>query len=104
MALLLSMIEPAAVPARGAAATCEDADRDGVLDAGDLCSGTPAGYPVDAAGCALDGDGDGVSDGADRCPRTRPSSGSRYEPVDSGGCSVSDGKREPRSPYSLPLG
>ena len=98
------MIEPAAMPAPGGAATSQDADRDGVGDAGDLCPGTPAGYPVDAAGCALDGDGDGVSDGADRCPRTRPSFGARYEPVDSTGCSVYDEKREPRSPYSLPLG
>lgn len=47
-----------------------DSDGDGVYDDKDQCPGTPAGAPVDAAGCPLDSDGDGVSDYKDQCPRT----------------------------------
>ena len=43
-----------------------DDDNDGVLDAADLCAGTPAGTQVNAAGCP-DADGDGVADSSDNC-------------------------------------
>src|SRR5262249_43568211 len=46
-----------------------DDDNDGVMDANDLCPGTPAGTQVNAAGCP-DADGDGVADTADNCPNT----------------------------------
>jgi hypothetical protein len=60
-----------------------DDDWDGVEDGLDLCSGTPAGYPVEAFGCAdfqVDPDGDGICspaaasgepgacNGSDNCP------------------------------------
>jgi len=64
-----------------------DDDNDGVLDAADLCPGTPAGEPVNANGCSasqLDSDGDGVSDAADLCPGTPAG-----EPVNANGCSAS---------------
>jgi OOP family OmpA-OmpF porin len=49
-----------------------DADGDGVADLTDRCADTPAGEPVDPAGCPLprDTDKDGVLDSADRCPNT----------------------------------
>jgi OOP family OmpA-OmpF porin len=55
----------------------EDADGDGVADAGDRCPDTLAGLAVDAEGCplplpALDADGDGVADDQDRCPESVP--------------------------------
>lgn len=49
-----------------------DSDGDGVMDPSDLCSDTPAGAPVDAAGCPLDSDADGVTDDKDQCPDTAP--------------------------------
>ncbi|MEO1083864.1 MAG: di-heme oxidoredictase family protein, partial [Acidobacteriota bacterium] len=60
-----------------------DSDGDGVDDGVDQCPGTPAGTPVDAAGCPLDSDGDGVDDGADQCPGTPAGT-----PVDAVGCPV----------------
>ena len=47
-----------------------DSDGDGVVDGRDECPGTPAGVPVNAAGCAKDSDGDGVPDYKDNCPGT----------------------------------
>jgi len=52
---------------------CQDADRDGVVDANDECPGTPSGAAVDAGGCACDqrdADSDGVGDCSDACPST----------------------------------
>lgn len=49
-----------------------DSDGDRVLDAKDMCPGTPLGTEVDSKGCAIakigDSDGDGVLDAADACP------------------------------------
>ncbi len=49
-----------------------DTDRDGVPDAMDACSNTPAGEYVDGRGCvpAKDSDNDGVFDANDRCANT----------------------------------
>ncbi|PLX40864.1 MAG: outer membrane beta-barrel domain-containing protein [Deltaproteobacteria bacterium] len=47
-----------------------DSDNDGVTDAKDRCSGTPAGVTVDEKGCPIDTDGDGVWDFKDKCPAT----------------------------------
>lgn len=47
-----------------------DSDGDGVIDALDKCSNTPAGIAVDMDGCPLDGDKDGVADYLDKCPNT----------------------------------
>ena len=64
-----------------------DADGDGVVDASDLCPGTPTGEQVDADGCSasqlLDSDGDGVSDALDVCPGTPAGVN-----VDTDGCAV----------------
>lgn len=46
----------------------KDADNDGVADKNDKCPSTPAGVPVDKAGCPLDKDIDGVPDYRDECP------------------------------------
>ena len=46
-----------------------DKDKDGVLDDVDRCADTPAGTPVEAAGCP-DADRDGVADQGDRCRDT----------------------------------
>ncbi|MES2559454.1 MAG: OmpA family protein [Bacteroidota bacterium] len=46
----------------------KDADKDGVTDRKDKCSGTPAGAKVDINGCPLDADADGVADYLDKCP------------------------------------
>ncbi|MBY6204259.1 autotransporter domain-containing protein [Halomonas denitrificans] len=64
-----------------------DADGDGVIDAADACPNTPAGEPVDAAGCGpsqVDDDGDGVGNGVDQCPDTPPGA-----QVDANGCAPS---------------
>lgn len=71
-----------------------DSDGDGVPDDRDACAETPAGVPVDEAGCpmaaaVMDGDGDGVPDATDLCPDTPAGTA-----VDEGGCpldSDSDG-------------
>ena len=69
---------------RPGGATGPDADGDGVLDATDLCRGTPAGAATNAsgdfAGCAEgqrrdrlagpDADGDGIPDAMDHCAAT----------------------------------
>ena len=47
-----------------------DSDGDGVVDALDNCTGTPAGVAVDSKGCPLDSDKDGVPDYLDKCPDT----------------------------------
>lgn len=83
---------PAAAPVAQAlpAATREqpenslpDADRDGVPDTRDMCSGTAPGSTVDAAGCAVyrDSDNDGVIDPKDACPGTPAG-----ESIDGRGC------------------
>jgi outer membrane protein OmpA-like peptidoglycan-associated protein len=64
-----------------------DGDKDGVLNPGDRCGGTPRGKSVDGSGCAasqLDADQDRVNDELDRCPNTATS-----ESVDPNGCSAS---------------
>lgn len=48
----------------------QDSDGDGVMDASDMCNGTPRGVKVDAKGCPLDSDNDGVTDDKDQCPGT----------------------------------
>jgi outer membrane protein OmpA-like peptidoglycan-associated protein len=58
-----------------------DNDADGVWNHRDRCPGTPAGMPVDAAGCPRDSDGDGVFDHLDQCPGTPAN-----VPVDERGC------------------
>ena len=65
-----------------------DKDKDGVLDAVDLCPSTPRGEAVDSNGCP-DTDKDGVRDNVDRCPNTP--AGQR---VDSTGCPVKDTDRD----------
>jgi outer membrane protein OmpA-like peptidoglycan-associated protein len=69
------------------AAGCPDADRDGVADQGDRCRDTPGGATVDAVGCS-DADGDGVVDPQDRCAGT--AAGAQ---VDASGC-VLDGDKD----------
>ncbi len=52
-----------------------DTDRDGVVDGFDNCPDSPAGFAVDATGCArsqLDDDGDGFMNTVDACPGTDP--------------------------------
>ena len=79
--------EPAAAPAPAPAPRPRpaqaDADRDGVPDTRDACSGTQPGSSVDAAGCAVyrDSDGDAVIDGRDACAATPAG-----ETVDGRGC------------------
>lgn len=64
-----------------------DSDGDGVYDAKDQCSGTPAGVQVNDVGCPLDSDGDWVYDYMDKCPGTPAGA-----PVDKVGCPLdSDG-------------
>ncbi|NQY64363.1 MAG: thiol oxidoreductase [Alteromonadaceae bacterium] len=62
-----------------------DSDNDGVDDAIDQCSGTPANTVVDAVGCAvvIDADNDGVDDAIDQCLGTPANT-----VVDSVGCAV----------------
>ncbi len=68
----------------------DDDDKDGVLNANDLCANTPADTVVDADGCAVDegcvectdSDGDGVDDCADTCADTAAG-----DSVDEDGCS-----------------
>src|SRR2546421_9604853 len=66
-----------------------DSDWAGVPDGLDKCPNTPAGTPVDTAGCPLprqlirDSDGDGVPDDRDKCPNTP--AGSK---VDANGCII----------------
>ncbi len=64
-----------------------DSDNDGVADADDKCSGTPAGAKVDAKGCELDSDGDRVVDSKDRCPATDAG-----VMVDTNGCALDSDK------------
>lgn len=65
----------------------KDSDNDGVVDRMDKCPTTPAGYKVDAVGCALDTDKDGVPNSVDSCPTTPMGA-----KVDSYGCALdSDG-------------
>lgn len=77
----------AAVPTAAAVAAApgedRDTDNDGVVDADDLCPGTPRGVPVDENGCVPDSDGDGVTDDRDGCPNTAAG-----VEVDSNGCEV----------------
>lgn len=47
-----------------------DSDRDGVVDAADLCPGTPPNAIADRSGCPLYSDGDDVPDYLDECPAT----------------------------------
>ena len=64
-----------------------DADRDGIPDVRDACSGTAAGALVDRDGCQVyrDSDADGVVDQRDACPATLAS-----ETVDGRGCPTKD--------------
>lgn len=73
-------VTPAAVAQPSAPA---DSDGDGVEDASDRCSRSPAGSRVGADGCMVDGDadGDGVADSRDDCSGTP--AGTR---VDAQGC------------------
>jgi hypothetical protein len=48
-----------------------DSDKDGVLDANDLCPGTPKDVKIDAKGCPIDSDGDGVADYLDKEPHSK---------------------------------
>ena len=48
-----------------------DGDKDGVLDANDICPGTPKEVKVDTKGCPLDSDGDGVADYMDKEPKSK---------------------------------
>ena len=69
-----------------------DADRDGVPDAQDACSATPAGATVDRDGCSVyrDTDWDGIIDPRDACPATPTGS-----EVDGRGCLLEkDGDRD----------
>lgn len=66
--------------AESAAVMKKDSDGDGVYDNDDMCPGTPAGYPVNSAGCAVDSDGDGVFDFMDKCWTAKGL------PVDKTGC------------------
>jgi outer membrane protein OmpA-like peptidoglycan-associated protein len=70
----------------GNSSSNRDKDKDGVLDSGDRCPGTPNGKSVDSSGCApsqLDGDRDRVNEELDRCPNTPTG-----EAVDADGCSA----------------
>lgn len=60
-----------------------DTDGDGVRDANDQCSNTPAGVIVDSSGCALDSDQDSVVDHKDECLQT-PTGAT----VDAKGCAL----------------
>lgn len=66
---------------RGTLAAALDSDRDHVLTGEDMCPETPAGLPVDSAGCPRDSDEDGVGDALDRCPGTP-----LFSAVDASGC------------------
>jgi outer membrane protein OmpA-like peptidoglycan-associated protein len=74
---------PAPAPAPTPKSDEPDADRDGVADNRDACSGTLAGALVDRDGCQVyrDSDGDGVVDQRDACPATMTA-----EAVDGRGC------------------
>ena len=61
-----------------------DSDKDGVEDAKDNCSQTPAGVSVDRQGCPIDSDKDGVADYLDQCADTKP-----IYKVDAKGCAQS---------------
>ena len=83
--------------------SANDGDGDGVPDVDDECLNTPAGYPVDAVGCALDSDNDGVADAVDQCPDTLPGA-----KVDAQGCgyefTLSGATFEPNSDQLTPAG
>ncbi len=48
----------------------KDGDKDGIVDAQDMCPSTPMGEPVNESGCPRDSDRDGVPDPKDMCPGT----------------------------------
>ena len=75
-------VEPTPIPEVAA-----DADRDGVADAQDACSSTPAGATVDMQGCPVyrDTDNDGVIDPRDACPATLAGAN-----IDGRGCTIGD--------------
>ena len=75
------------VPAPAERTNEPDADRDGIADSRDACSGTVAGALVDRDGCQVyrDSDADGVVDQRDACPATLGS-----ESVDGRGCPIKD--------------
>jgi outer membrane protein OmpA-like peptidoglycan-associated protein len=72
---------------RATEAPSADADKDGVADAADACSNTPAGATVDAQGCQVyrDTDNDGVIDPRDACPATLTGAA-----IDGRGCAIAD--------------
>ena len=49
-----------------------DEDNDGILDASDVCLGTPAGIQVDTSGCPYDDDEDGIPNYLDDEINSRP--------------------------------
>jgi OOP family OmpA-OmpF porin len=64
-----------------------DDDNDGVANSIDECLSTPAGYAVNAQGCALDDDKDGVANTIDACLTT-----AFGVEVDAKGCALDDDK------------
>ena len=70
-----------------------DTDGDGINDALDNCTNTPAGTTVDSNGCTVivvtDSDNDGVLDTADLCPNTEAGMS-----VDATGCKIITAKSE----------
>jgi len=83
-----------AAPAGEISATPPDADSDGVEDSADLCSNTPTGETVNAAGCP-DSDGDGIYDDTDSCPNTAPTGNDAdgdgcTDPLDADGDGITD--------------
>ncbi|MFK5936844.1 MAG: OmpA family protein, partial [Sulfurimonas sp.] len=77
----------AAVPVVAATVVAVDGDddKDGVANSIDECIHTPAGYAVNAKGCALDDDKDGVANTVDQCPTT-----AFGVEVDAKGCALDD--------------
>ena len=64
-----------------------DDDHDGILNSVDECINTPAGFTVNAQGCALDDDKDSVANTVDQCLTT-----AFGIEVDTKGCALDDDK------------
>lgn len=78
-----------------------DSDRDGVVDASDICGSTPEGMPVDPKGCPMrtargDDDRDGVIDAADNCPGVGVAGA-----VDQRGCPLDSAASQQQEPVPL---
>jgi OOP family OmpA-OmpF porin len=81
-----------------------DRDRDGVIDADDMCPDVPglADGPIGSRGCPappLDSDGDGIVDGDDACPQVR---GARTNDPTTHGCPEAPRAPEPVTPPPEP--